>query len=246
VVEHAGGDAGYRAHFLRFPDQRLSVIALANLGSLDAMARAYQVADLLLTDAASAESAVDQATEAALAAEVLEGYTGMYYNAVTGQTRLIELRDGGLVLGPGQGLALRPIAEDTLQIANIPRVRLRLARPSDSGPLQLHELIMADRPVVYAAVRPVKPTVEELAAYCGEYHSPELDVVYTVAVEDGQITILRRKHGATPLQPTFADAFTGAADVRFTRDAAGAIEGFLLTTGRVRSLRFVRRSLPIS
>src|SRR6185503_4492433 len=98
----------------------------------------------------------------------------------------------------------------------------------------LHEQVMADRPVGYAAVQPEQPSAEELAAYCGEYHSPGLDVVYTVAGVDGQLAIVRRKHRTTSLQPAFADAFTGAADVRFTRDAAGAIEGFLLTTGRVR------------
>jgi hypothetical protein len=40
----------------------------------------------------------------------------------------------------------------------------------------------------------------------------------------------------------FADAFSvaGTGGIRFTRDAQTRVNGFLLTTGRVRNLLFVR------
>jgi hypothetical protein len=44
----------------------------------------------------------------------------------------------------------------------------------------------------------------------------------------------------TPLAPAYKDAFTGVADVRFTRDEQGSVDGFLLTTGRVRNMHFAR------
>lgn len=239
-VEHAGGDAGFRAHFLRFPDQRLSVIVLGNVGTLNPMAKAYEVADLLLEAPAESQAAGPPQADVTLDAEALAGFTGLYYSALTGETRTVDLRDGRLVLGPGPGLALRPVAADTLQIESIPHVRLRFVRGA-GGALELHGMIGAQPPIVYAAVPRATPTAGELAAYAGSYASDELDVVYTVLVEDGKLAIRRRKPGLASLDPAFAEAFNGLGDVRFTRDAAGRVDGFLLTTGRVRNVRFTRR-----
>lgn len=50
TVNHAGSLAGYRAQLLRFPDQRFSVIILANRGDANPTRKTYQVADILLKD----------------------------------------------------------------------------------------------------------------------------------------------------------------------------------------------------
>src|SRR5439155_4225902 len=46
--EHGGSLMGYRAHILRFPDQRFSVFATCNLGTIDPGQIARKVADLYL------------------------------------------------------------------------------------------------------------------------------------------------------------------------------------------------------
>lgn len=237
VIEHAGGDAGFRAHVARFPDQRLSVIVLGNASTLNPMERAHQIADIVLgtsvPPAPSAEGAIpDEAT--------LAGFAGLYYSATTSETRAVSLRDGRLMLGRGQGAALRPLAADTFQIEGNREIELRFVRPAGDGPPELHVVSGVLPPVVYLAMPQAAPAAEELAAYAGRYRSDELDVVYTVAVEEGRLVIRRRKNEPTTLEPAHADAFNGAADVRFTRDAAGRVDGFLLTTGRVRNLRFAR------
>jgi hypothetical protein len=44
------------------------------------------------------------------------------------------------------------------------------------------------------------------------------------------------------LAPIYADAFEGDGNIlRFTRDPAGGITGFLVYAGRVRHLRFTKR-----
>jgi hypothetical protein len=49
IVEHAGGDAGYRSHFMRFPDQRFAVACLCNAGGLVGPSQvARRIADLYL------------------------------------------------------------------------------------------------------------------------------------------------------------------------------------------------------
>jgi hypothetical protein len=49
-VEHSGGDAGYRSHVMRFPDQKLAVVILSNLASFNPSLQSRQVADLYLAD----------------------------------------------------------------------------------------------------------------------------------------------------------------------------------------------------
>jgi len=48
IITHSGADRGYRAEFLQFPEQRLTVIVLGNLDSLDPYFRAREVADVCL------------------------------------------------------------------------------------------------------------------------------------------------------------------------------------------------------
>ena len=50
IIHHNGAWAGYRAEMIRFPADRLSVICLANLGSINPSRLTRQVADLLLTN----------------------------------------------------------------------------------------------------------------------------------------------------------------------------------------------------
>ncbi len=50
IVEHGGAWAGFRAAIVRFPDQRFSVICLANLGTINPSNLALRVADIYLAD----------------------------------------------------------------------------------------------------------------------------------------------------------------------------------------------------
>jgi CubicO group peptidase (beta-lactamase class C family) len=51
MVSHGGADAGYRSHFVRFPDQRLSVAVLCNFPAANPSGRAMRVAAAYLVDA---------------------------------------------------------------------------------------------------------------------------------------------------------------------------------------------------
>src|SRR5213079_2836972 len=48
-VEHSGSTAGYTAHLLRLPDEKISVAVLCNVTTARATQYAHQVADLYLS-----------------------------------------------------------------------------------------------------------------------------------------------------------------------------------------------------
>jgi CubicO group peptidase (beta-lactamase class C family) len=48
LVDHGGTLGGFRAHYARFPDERLSIVVLTNLGSADPADIAFKIADASL------------------------------------------------------------------------------------------------------------------------------------------------------------------------------------------------------
>jgi hypothetical protein len=77
-----------------------------------------------------------------------------------------------------------------------------------------------------------------LAAYAGSYSSPELGAVYVVAASDTALKIHTGVNDPWVATPAYADVFLGLANVEFTRDQGGRLTGMMISTGRVRKLRF--------
>lgn len=91
TMSHSGALAGYRAYYVRFPEQQLSVIILSNRDDAAPADKAYRVADLYLGNQLKAESEYDgvdnedsnppEKTPAInLTPAELETYTGTYYS----------------------------------------------------------------------------------------------------------------------------------------------------------------------
>ncbi len=242
IVEHSGGDAGYRTHLVRFPDQRFSVIVFANLGSISPSQLAYKVADLYLAGQFTEEKAEDQIVE--LPADKLEAYAGLYYSQTEQSCHRLGFVDGKLHVVLGANLELEALAESEFRIKMFPEAKIKFTS-SESG-LQF-QLGMGGygRAAAYLRTEVAAPDEEKLAGYTGDYISPELDSTFTFLVKDGKLTLRRRKYGDEPLIATIADGFTTNGfpmNIFFYRDAAGKVEGFKLSTGRVKGLNCIRRN----
>ena len=96
------------------------------------------------------------------------------------------------------------------------------------------------------ARRQAPETVElsdaEIAAFAGDYHSAELDVVYRLrAADDGSRLDYEFGNRHSSVSPVGDDVFSrNNLTMRFERDASGTITGFQLDAGRVKNLRFRR------
>lgn len=233
TVEHSGGDAGYRAHFLWFPDDHFAAIVLANRPDVTPLLRARQIADLCLWGESLPEpapAAHDETTLAALA--------GIFRNPISGEVRRLAVQDGLVTILPGN-VVRHPLAvEHRRQEGIATAYRLVL------GPDDRRELRFVDErgiAVVYHAVPAASPTPMQLADYAGRYYAPELDITYALELRDERLQLQRRKFADQPLDPTNADGFaTERFQLDFTRDATGRVDGFSITSGRVRRLRFNR------
>ena len=98
--------------------------------------------------------------------------------------------------------------------------------------------------IVHDSVKPASYTPQQLQEFTGTFYSTEIEATYTLALKGGQL-VLRRKNvdGDTPLVTQFTDGFSavGTGSIQFTRNAKHQVSGFLLSTGRVRKLRFDKK-----
>jgi len=245
VVEHSGGDAGYRSHLMRFPDQRFSVACLCNAGNANPSALARQVAGIYL-----AGQLVDEVNQSAPVAEVklseqqLAGKLGVYWSSDSSDLARITLTNGKLFIAAAGGSSdLAPLGENRFRInARRGEISFESRKPGSGERLVL--ALEGSPPVIYEAVNSAAPTVEQLAEYAGAYYSDEIDSTYRVAVEEGKLKLLRKKFPPVPLQPAFTDAFTTGSllgTIKFTRDRQQHVIGFIASGGRIRNLRFEKQ-----
>ncbi|MFC1563460.1 serine hydrolase domain-containing protein [candidate division KSB1 bacterium] len=82
---------------------------------------------------------------------------------------------------------------------------------------------------------------EELKEYTGAFYSEELDMTYNIEMKEGKLYLLHRKFNSPRLVPVEPDVFSWSnRRINYTRDDNGKIDGFKVSSGRVRNLKFVK------
>jgi CubicO group peptidase (beta-lactamase class C family) len=259
TVGHSGGWASFRTALLRFPEQRLTVMVLANSSRFDSDGMALKVAELYLPEArtAVAPPQPDGATVAEppqpdgvtpgfkMAPKALKAYTG-YYLQENGELTLVQVQEDRLIgRTPGQPpLVLVPQSADVF-IAPQLGAQVLFDR-DDQGEVRGASVSMGPHQLVFQRFAPFQPEREMLAQYVGRYFSPELETFYEVALQDGALVASHRRLGSFPLQPTIRDRFWSdrrpLGSVVFERNENGAVMRMLISTGgRVRNLGFDRQ-----
>jgi CubicO group peptidase (beta-lactamase class C family) len=125
------------------------------------------------------------------------------------------------------------------RIADIYLADVLAPQPSVTPPMA--NPVQASNP---GAAVPWAPTADQLAAYAGTFRSDELATSWTLLLRDNRLVATHFRAGAVPLQPTQPDRFQSGmfGEVRFQRDARGAITGFTANSERIRGLRFVKQN----
>ncbi len=240
VFRHAGSWAGYICDMLRFPDQRLTVICLCNLSSMDPEHLANQVADIYLEDVlgdSSGESGKEQAAPEFSASE-LAARTGVYQGR--NHTYAIFLKDGKLYFTGGKNeFELIPTGKTSFQITGQSAHVIYSGR--DYRRIALVQSDGSSRKM--RRVRLERYTPETLQSYEGEYYCAEMDVRYRLSAEEGAL-YLRRTPYDQPVEvhPFTENTFrTRIGELRLRLNKAGEVKGFVLHSWGVRDVKFKKR-----
>jgi VCBS repeat-containing protein len=182
-----------------------------------------------------------------LSSEILEERAGTYYSPERAAVRKIAYAEGRLQF---QGLDLIPLSNDLFFFEVDPQTRVAFAMTDDRGATGM-TTITSSGEYSYDRVEVVPPAVNALAQYVGRYYSPELDITWTLEVQDGCLVALRRKYVDSQLSPLFRDAFSDDWGplmgfpttylVIFERDQDGMVTGLRVSGTSVRHLRFVKQ-----
>ncbi|HEY0142999.1 MAG TPA: serine hydrolase domain-containing protein [Thermoanaerobaculia bacterium] len=248
LVGHGGGWAGYRTDMIRFPEQRLTVIAISNLGSADPSSMARSVAEIYLdaplpsNSGAKSEAKAEapkpsEAKAVTLSAAELEKLAGQYVDRKQGSYATVQLRDGKLYYLRGtRPYELRPLGNGRFEMVGPP---VSMTFQGDTLEVQMRGKPFAsmqrttDAPVLSAT---------DLAAYAGEYRSEEVPAPHRLRVHEGKL-VARAGYDTKDvvLWPRERDVFEGdGLTLRFVRDDKGAIVAYSVNAGRVQNIRFER------
>jgi CubicO group peptidase (beta-lactamase class C family) len=242
VQEHSGSDAGFRSHLLRLPAQKLSVLLLGNAADLATGQLARQVADIYLEGTPGLEPVRALPPEVELQARDLAPYLGDFEMRPGFVLTFTAERNQLMVQATGQPrFAMLAAAEDRFVVRNF-EASVTFPRPVGNQPVETAMWQQGGRDLPLRRVVRQEPTAESLQACAGDYYSPELRTLYGLGVRNGKLFV-RYPRGELELRPLAGDQFSAPFPLgvlAMRRNAAGACEGFAVTTGRVRNLLFQR------
>jgi CubicO group peptidase (beta-lactamase class C family) len=244
VVSHGGSWAGYRGHFLLFPDHGVAVATFCNLTTAGPDTLARKVAGIYLGDRMAPDTAL--AWSAALAAapkatmpvESLAPLAGVWRNAARGEVRRTRLAGDTLFLVGATRMRVEPLEGGRFRAG--PGTELRFDGGAPGGPARVSIRTLGDT-ATYVRVDSAVATPAYLAAFVGTYHSDEVESLHEWRLEKDTLVLYADHRRQGVLDPASRDLFTrGGTVYEIERDGRGRITGYRIQAGRVRDLRFMR------
>ncbi len=243
VVSHGGSWAGYRGHFLRFPDQRFAIATFCNLTTSGPDSLARKVAGIYLGDRMQPDSAtawtvaLAGAARAAVPATNLRALAGVWRNVERGEVRRTRLVGDTLFEVNGERTRLVPLDGGRFRAGSGTEIRFEADAATPSRMI----VRTTGDVVTFTRADTVALTGAALAEYAGNYRSDEVEATHTWKVEKGQLVVYASDRRLGVLEPAYKDGFTrGGTVIDVQRGANGRITGFVVEAGRVRHLRFTR------
>lgn len=246
TIDHDGADAGFRSYLLRFPDQHLSVVIVANGADIHVAQLGKRIADIYLDGkldpqptpipdySNSAEVPIDPAR--------LDALVGTF--ALENGSAITFVKEHGHLVGWTAGDDKMPFyaASEREFFAKLVNAQFTFDPPGADGVIQGGTWRRNARVKRATRVAPGKLSDGESKALAGEYYSNELHVLYTVTVKDGSV-VLSYSRGDIALAPFGKDDFVGPWPfglVHFQCAPASGCTGFTATEDRARDLQFTK------
>lgn len=244
VNSHTGVWGGYRAAFLRFPNNNLGVATFCNFTTAGPDTLAQQVAAAWLGTALSADVAgawrdsLRRAPRVAVPESQLAALAGAWRNDLLGEVRRTDVSGDTLYMLTGRRMPLVPLGDNRFRAPPASLITFEGDSAGAPNRLVVHS---ATSSTTFTRV-PVASATAKLADFAGSYYTPEVDVTWQVRPDSGGLVVMRDGRRVGKMEAVSRDVFLEGGDtMEFTRDRSGRVTGFVLDAGRVRHLRFNRQ-----
>jgi len=188
AVGHSGSDALFLTYFVYYPEHDFAIAILANT-NIDLPKKISAIADLYLPPSESVVKLVPPVV-APPAPEQLDKLAGTYLYPAD---RSVSLeRDGNRLLGrerySNEVSEVVFHADGSFDVGSRRRHYYRAVRARNGDVVALERILLSGLPGDrFERVERVRSTAAELQRLAGDYHSDELDITYTVTVEQGRL-----------------------------------------------------------
>ncbi len=241
LVAHGGAFVGFRADLIRFPEEKFTVICLANLGSINPSRLCRQIADIYLAEKFTEEKAPEEAAESkipgTLTQDELKNKTGKYTDEEESFVADISLKDDTLIVeARGISFPLIPISQSKFVSKDAPMDITIEFFPADGEAIGAKLTVEGNQETQLNKIPSIAPlTAEQLKVYAGSYYNDELPATYKLVIEEGKLLFEHKNAPREPLKLIDKDKFlSGYGKVEFIRGRGKRITGFYLDAGRVR------------
>jgi len=244
-VSHSGGFAGFRAQMVRFPEQRFTVICLANLGTINPSRLCMEIANIYLADKFKepAKAPEKKVEPIILSKEDLAEKVGNYQDKKTGMWFIISMKEDKLVIeAQREKFVISPVSPVNFRALEAPYDVSIDFLPDKNGLTHKAMLILEGEEIDLLKAPKVRPlTASQLEEYAGEYYNDELPVTYKLVVEKSTLIFKHKNAPKDALKQMDRDKFTvGEYNIEFRRNKRKKITGFVLGAGRAVNIEFVK------
>ena len=247
LVAHGGAFVGFRADMIRFPEEKFTVICLANLASINPSKLCRQIADIYMADKftedTEPEKEAESTTPVTLSQDELQNKVGKYTDEKEEFVADISLKDNSLIVeAMGISFSLIPISQSKFISKDAPVDLMIEFFPADEEATGAKLTVERDQEVQLNKIPTIVPlTLEQLKVYTGSYYNDELPATYMLVIEEGKLIFKHRNAPEENLKIIDEDKFmSGYGKVEFIRGRGKKITGFFLDAGRVR-IQFTKK-----
>lgn len=249
MVEHSGGNLGFRSQFMIFPDEDLLIILLLNTESINSRRLAFKLMDILLADTLIEEVVMPiKAVEIDL--ENVKSFEGSYQLPDGMKFKFMTEQNVFWLQLPGNEKFQLFAESSSKYFLKDFNAQCTFIKNSEGF---VNEMIWHQGGKDYNAIRVEEKDpigVDELSLYIGNYTQPFLKTEYSIALEKGELMLLvpstfKTYLGFERVKLSHIDFDRFMTDklgmLEFSRDTVKAIDGFkLLDVGRLQDIVFLK------
>lgn len=243
-VSHSGSIGGFRAMFVTYPEQKLSIVVLTNFSRGNPGGNALQISDILLP-AFEEKQTENLETFPYSDAQTLSSLVGNYWDAQLKNTRQIILSNDSLFYATNNNnkYALLPDGKNGYYVANT-NMQVHFVKDKKGKTMEMLVSNNGKAPQKYELYQEVSEADLKLIDFKGEFYSAELMTSYFLQEKEGKLQAYHNRHGNIDLEVIKTDVFNAdypLGTVEILRDKRGKVNGFKASNGRARNVLFEKR-----
>lgn len=247
MISHGGAFVGYRAQYMRFPDQKIGIAVLCNRGDANPTAKARAIANIILADKFVEEKedkkAVAKSTKPTKSAPIIpfDMLAGDYQLnpgvviTVTDETDSLKV----LQQWNGEVYGLERTQSNSFQVINDADVVFEFSNVED-GQSQSCTIQQGSRSFELKRKKALDMSGIDLNAYVGSYYSQELDAHYHISLDGDDLMLQIENRKASKITIDSKEVLFGNVGQLDMIFKGAAVVGFKLDAGRAKNIGFVR------